>query len=128
MVRPGSPASRAIGFGSEEGAPITVVDPETGARAQVTDGPGGTPVISRLDGAMLRQLALETDGAYVPAGTAALDLESIVAEHLTPLIRSGGTAVTTTVPVERYPWFVLAALVYLLIAAWLGSPPPREVA
>jgi Ca-activated chloride channel family protein len=116
----------SIGFGSEQGSQITVTDPDTGARSVVTDGPGGPPVVSRLDGELLRQIALETDGAYVPAGTAALDLESIVAEHLTPMVRAQRAGVARRVVVERYPWFVLAALFALAGVAYLGGAPAER--
>lgn len=115
----------SIGFGSEEGRQITITDPETGARSVVTDGPGGAPVISKLDGELLRQVALATRGAYVPAGTAALDLESIVAEHVAPIVQASATAAARPVPVERYPWFVLGALVLLMAVAYLGGAPDR---
>jgi Ca-activated chloride channel family protein len=115
----------SIGIGSEEGRQITVTDPATGARSVVTDGPGGPPVVSKLDGELLRQIALATQGAYVPAGTAALDLESIVAEHVAPIVQASATAAARPVPVERYPWFVLGALVMLLAVGWLGGAPDR---
>jgi Ca-activated chloride channel homolog len=116
----------AIGFGSEEGSQIVVTDPDSGARRPVTDGPGGPPVVSRLDGELLRQIALATEGAYIPAGTAALDLESIVAEHLTPMVRAAAPGATRRVPVERYPWFVLAALAALVATAFLGGAPAER--
>jgi Mg-chelatase subunit ChlD len=115
----------AIGFGSEQGSQIRIVDPDTGARTVVTDGPGGKPVVSKLDGELLRNVALATKGAYVPAGTAALDLESILAEHVTPLVQSSAAAATRPVPVERYPWFALGALVLLVAVAILGGASER---
>jgi len=115
----------AIGFGSEQGSQIKVTDPATGARSVVTDGPGGAPVVSKLDGELLRQIALATKGAYVPAGTAALDLESILAEHLSPIVQSSAAASVRPVPVERYPWFVLGALGLLGAACYLGGAPDR---
>jgi len=114
----------AIGFGSEQGSQIHVTDPLTGARTVVTDGPGGAPVVSKLDGELLRQIALATKGAYVPAGTAALDLESILAEHVTPIVQSSSGQVRA-VPVERYPWFALGALVLLVAVAFLGGASER---
>ena len=50
-----------IGFGSEEGSPITLTDPETGAKTQLKDR-DDTVVVSRLDGELLREIALKTDG------------------------------------------------------------------
>ena len=63
----------AIGFGSEKGSEISLTDPVTGAKTTLTYE--GKPVISKLDGKTLRDIALETKGAFVPAGVAALDLE-----------------------------------------------------
>ena len=117
----------AIGFGSEQGGQIAVTDPDTGARQVVTDGPGGPPVVSKLDGELLRQIALTTKGAYIPAGTAALDLESILAEHVNPIVLSSATASVRPVPVERYPWFALGALALLIAVAFLGGAPNRLV-
>jgi len=115
----------AIGFGSETGSQITLVDPDTGARSLLTDK-AGAPVVSRLDGELLRNIALTTEGAYVPAGVAALDLESIVDAHLEPLAREAAEPSVRVVPGEQYPWFVLGALLSLLGAVWVGSATARE--
>ena len=111
----------AIGFGSENGSEITLVDPNTGARTQLIDKQTGAPVISRLNGELLRSIALSTEGAFVPAGVAALDLESIVQAHIEPLVRESAQESTRVVPGEQYPWFVLGALVCLVIAAAFGA-------
>jgi Ca-activated chloride channel family protein len=113
----------AIGLGSEQGSTITLTDPQTGAKTTLTeDGkPGGKPVISKLDGAALRKIALETEGAYVPAGTSAVDLDAIMESHVRPIVRAAQDAATRDVPVERYPWMVLASLVALLIALAIGA-------
>jgi Ca-activated chloride channel family protein len=108
----------SIGFGSEAGSPITLVDPQTGARRQLVDRDGKV-VHSRLDGELLRQIALATEGAYVPAGVAALDLESIVGAHIQPIVRAGAQAAVRAVPGEQYHWFILGSLAALLGAVWL---------
>ena len=81
----------------------------------------GQPVLSRLDGETLRKMAVDTEGAYVPAGTSALDLESIVNAHVTPIVRAETDAAVRVVPGERYPWFVLAALLALIGAVAVGA-------
>ena len=116
----------AIGFGSEDGSKITITDPETGGKKVLTDRDGNV-VISRLDGELLRDIALATEGVYVPAGVAALDLESIVSRHVQPLVRETEVA-SRTVTVEHYHWFVLAALAALTLAAWVGSTAGRKEA
>jgi Ca-activated chloride channel family protein len=56
-----------IGFGDEDGSEIYVTDRQSGARTLLRDD-AGRPVSSRLDGDLLRELALVTEGVYVPRG------------------------------------------------------------
>jgi Ca-activated chloride channel family protein len=116
----------AVGFGSEQGSKINLVDPETGAKTLLIDPVTKQPVVSRLDGELLRKIALATDGAYVPAGVAALDLESIVEQNIKPLTRPTTESAVRTVPRELYPWFLLTALVCLLAAVSISSSPGRR--
>lgn len=109
----------AIGFGDERGSEITLTDPGTGARSFLVDR-AGQLVRSRLDGKTLRELALKTQGAYIPAGVAALDLESIIKEHIQPLVRDHKETSVRTVPREHYPWLILVCLLSLVGAVWLG--------
>jgi len=115
----------SIGFGSEEGSQITIVDPETGARTKLTDREGRV-VTSRVDGKLLREIALATEGAYVPAGVSALDLESIVREHIQPMVRMSAETRERIIPNEQYPWCVLASLVFMFAAVWIGSQTGRR--
>jgi Ca-activated chloride channel family protein len=110
-----------IGLGSETGSEITLTDPQTGAKTKLMFD--GKPVISKLDGKGLREIALATDGAYIPAGTSAVDLESIMKTHVAPMVSAAVTAAQRVIPAERYIWLVLAALVLLLAALWVGRTP-----
>jgi Ca-activated chloride channel family protein len=103
----------AIGFGDENGSPITLSDPDTGARTTLRDA-DGRPVQSRLDGDLLRELALVTEGAYVPAGTGVLDLEGIFTAHIRPLMRATGEERGRTIRKDAFQWAILLALVALL--------------
>ncbi len=109
----------AVGLGSEAGSQITLIDPVTKARTTLEHD--GAPVISKLNGAQLRKIALVTEGAYVPAGTSAVDLDSIMESHVTPIMKAAADAATRVVPAERYPWLVLLALLALLAAVWVGA-------
>lgn len=115
----------SIGFGSEKGSPIEVTDPLSGERKPLVDRDGRT-VLSRLDGDLLRELALKTDGIYVPAGVGVLDLESIVEFHIAPLIKEAGMVTTRMVRTERYPIWVMTAFVSLILAVWVGSGGSRR--
>lgn len=109
----------AIGLGSETGSQITLTDPQTNAKTVLMHD--GKPVISKLDGAALKKLALATEGAYVPAGTNAVDLKAILESHVRPIVRQAADASVRVIPVERFPWFVLASLACLLAALWVGN-------
>ena len=110
----------AIGFGDERGSEIFVRDPRTGARTQVRDSEG-RPVISRLNGDLLRELALATDGAFVPAGTGVLDLASIYDAHISPLTRGKMDDRGRTIRDEAYQLFLLAAFICLLTGIWVAA-------
>ena len=120
-----------IGFGDEAGSPIFVRDPRDGSRTQVRDAEGN-PVISRLDGELLREIALVTDGAYVPAGTGVLDLASIYDAHIARLTRGQLDARGRSIRGETYQGFVAVALAALVLGASAmaggGSRRPRASA
>jgi len=109
----------AVGLGSEEGSQITLTDPDTGAKQTLMYE--GAPVISKLDGDQLRKVALVTEGVYVPAGTSAIDLDSIMESHVQPIVRAAADAAVRRIPAERFQWFVLASLGFLLAALWVGA-------
>jgi Ca-activated chloride channel family protein len=111
-----------IGFGDEAGSEIVVRDPRTQARGPLRDA-DGVPVRSRLDGDLLREIALATGGAYVPAGTGVLDLESIYREHVAGLTRADLDPRGRTVRDEAYAWCVLAALVLIVASVGVASGP-----
>ena len=109
-----------IGFGSEDGSPIALTDPETGAKTQLKDRDGNT-VISRLDGELLREIALKTNGAFIPAGVASLDLEGIVKAHITPIVNASSVRQTTTqVPIHGR-WIGLG-LILVILAQLVDTP------
>ena len=109
----------AVGLGSETGSQIMITNPETGAKTVLTYK--DAPVVSKLDGETLRKMALETEGAYIPAGTSAIDLDSILDEHIRPIARAAAARADKVVPDEQYSWFVLASIVFLLAALWVGT-------
>lgn len=111
----------AIGLGSEAGSEITLTDPATNAKTKLMFD--GKPVISKLDGERLRKIALVTEGAYIPAGTSAVDLESIMKTHVAPMVSAAVVSAQRVIPAERYAWCVLASLVLLLAALWVGRTP-----
>src|SRR5204863_6550400 len=80
----------AVGLGSEAGSQITLTDPQSGAKTTLMDK--DKPVVSKLNGEQLRKIALKTEGAYIPAGTSAIDLDSIMESHVQPIVRAATDA------------------------------------
>ncbi len=109
----------AIGLGSETGSQIALTDPQTNAKTVLMHD--GKPVISKLDGESLKKVALATEGAYVPAGTNAVDLKAILDSHVRPIVRRAADTTIRVIPVERFPWFVLGSLLCLLASLWVGQ-------
>ena len=114
----------AIGFGDELGSEIYTTDPRTGVRELLRDA-DGRAVRSRLDGELLRDIALVTQGAYVPAGTGVLDLESIYRHHIAPLTVGKLDPRGKTVRDEGYQWAVLLGLVFLVCSAAVSGVGAR---
>ncbi|HBE66964.1 MAG TPA: hypothetical protein DDW52_02340, partial [Planctomycetaceae bacterium] len=111
----------SIGFGDEAGSKIQITDPQTGDKEYVTDR-DGQPVISRLDGETLREIAVQTEGAYVPAGVGQLDLKAIYDEHIERMLTGTTEQQTRIVKQEAYHFFVLAAILAWLTAQVLNVP------
>lgn len=116
----------AVGLGdSERGSEIVITDPRTGARAALMHD--GKPVISKLAAAQLQKIALVTEGAYIPAGTSAIDLDAIMESHVRPILAAAQDASVRMIPAEKYPWLVLASLALLLAALWVGRTADRRL-
>ena len=105
----------AIGFGDEMGSEIMMTDPKTGVRALLHDRQGAA-IKSRLDGELLRKMAMLTEGAYIPAGTGVLDLESIYKRHIAGLTRGLLDGRGHSVRYDAFQWAVLLGLLSLLAA------------
>lgn len=111
----------SIGFGDEAGSKIQITNPETGVRTLVKDI-NGQDVISRLDGETLRDIALETEGAYIPAGTGVLDLEAICRDHIATLLSGKEDQETRIIRNEAFQWFLIFALIFLFLSLFVATP------
>jgi len=112
----------AIGFGDEQGSRIQYTDPQTGGRTTLRDA-DGNEVTTRLDGETLRQLALTTEGVYIPAGTGLLDLESIYTAHIASLVRGQLDDRGRAVRRDIFQWAILPGLLLLLVSIGLAHGP-----
>lgn len=81
----------------------------------------GEQVWSKLDGNLLQQIALKTNGVYVPAGTKAYDLGDLYTNHLQGR-RSNDAATQQKIRrSERFQVFLGIALFALLIDLCIGK-------
>lgn len=115
----------AIGLGSEAGSKILITNPRTGVQEVVKDR-DGNEVLSKVDGKLLTRITELTEGVYIPAKVAALDLQSIVDEHIEPIVEEATVRATRAVPGERYPILLLLSLLSLLASVLLSVGSRRR--
>ena len=81
---------------------------------------------SKVDEKLLADIALETGGAYIPAGTTAYDLGRIYEDHLASLTRGEFRAEQRRRYHERFQWFLALGLLVLFAGAALPEYPRSE--
>ncbi|MGA1844731.1 MAG: VWA domain-containing protein [bacterium] len=99
-----------IGIGMEGGAPI----PNTDGTGFKKDRQGNL-ILSTLDEGTLQGIALETGGRYVRSVTGDLDLEKIYLEGVRMMDQTELASTKKRVWEERFQWFLLLALIVLMI-------------
>jgi Ca-activated chloride channel family protein len=88
----------------------------------------GEQVWSKLDGKLLRQVATETDGAYVPAGTKQVNMADVYHGYIAGVEQTEFDTAKINGYEARYQWFLLPALVLLLAEVVLTTWPARDAA
>ncbi|MDA1048877.1 MAG: VWA domain-containing protein [Planctomycetota bacterium] len=110
-----------VGLGdTEEGMRIPIRD-ETGSLTYMKHD--GQEVWSKMDEALLREIALTTEGAYIPAKTRAYDLGQVYSQHLAGLTRGEISADKRKRYRERFQWFVVLGLAALLVEMVIARSP-----
>ncbi len=113
-----------IGLGdSQEGSRIPVCS-DDGPAHYVEDA--GHEHWSRLNGQLLKDIALHTKGAYIPAGTRVYDLGQIYEEHLASLSRGEIASQQREEYRERYQWFLAIGLLLVGLEMGISSYPRRH--
>lgn len=119
---------------AERGVKIFTVglgDTSEGRRIPVRDERGnqvflkqdGQEVWSKMDEKLLREIALSTGGAYVPAQTRAYDLGAIYRDRLAQLARGEISAQKRKRYREQYQIFLVAGFVLLLMESLVSRYP-----
>lgn len=78
----------------------------------------GEPVVSKRNDAPLEAIAKETGGAFLRLGLASADLGSLYLTKIAPIARRQHVARQPPERIERYSWFVVAALTLGLGGTW----------
>jgi Ca-activated chloride channel family protein len=100
-----------MGIGTDVGGSIVVPRPN-GSPERRIDPSTGQPAVSRRDESVLRQIAAQGRGRYFDGNGD--DPAAAVADEIGRLARTRFESQEGTLPIERFQWFVAAALVLLL--------------
>ena len=91
----------------------------------------GEEVWSRMNGDILKQVALGGEGAYIPAGTKQVDMGDIYHTYISSVEQTEFESARINSYIPRYPWFVGLALLLLAIdtlwMAGMGWPFSRRL-
>ena len=108
-------------------------DMDTGARIpQKQDASGqfvehqGQQIWSKLNGSVLRQIATETQAAYIPAGTKRVNMADVYHRYIANLEKSEFETAKINAFIPRFQWFAFPALVCLFLHGWLTSSGIRQ--
>jgi Ca-activated chloride channel family protein len=86
----------------------------------------GQLVWSKLHGDVLRQVATETDGAYVPAGTKQVNMSDVYHNYIAGVEQTEFETARINQYEARFQWFLAPALVLLLVEVAHSTWPARQ--
>lgn len=111
-----------VGLGDmEKGSRIPI---ETKNRTGYLEHDGQT-VWSKLNSEVLKQVATETDGAFVPAGTKQVNMADVYHNYIAGVEQTEFDTAKINQYEARYQWFLVPALVLLLAEIVLTTWPAR---
>jgi Ca-activated chloride channel family protein len=117
----------AVGVGSTTGELVPV--PSENGGTDFAKDENGKPVKSRLDETTLKKIAQTTGGMYQPLGAQGEGLTNIYERGLTSFTRQDLKAREARIPLEKFHWALLAALVCFVAELFIGNrrrtPMPR---
>ena len=88
----------------------------------------GALVWSKLHGDTLRQIATETDGAYVPAGTKQVNMADVYHNYIAGVEQTEFETARISQYEARYQWVLVPALAFLLAEIVITTWPARGAA
>jgi Ca-activated chloride channel family protein len=125
------PAEIAKQIHEEKGIRIFTVglgDIDQGARIPETDDRRsgfvqyeGQQVWSKMNGQILSQIATDTDGAYIPAGTRQVNMADVYHGYVANVEQMEFETATINTYTPRFQWFAAPALALLLLEVWIST-------
>lgn len=112
-----------VGVGSPQGSTIPVLDRDAQTYVDLVDE-SGRPVVTRLNQPLLRRIAEESGGRYLPFD--AQTLPGTVRAEVDALKEREFARGTSRFPVDRFHWFVWPALALTLMASLVEWRPRRQ--
>ena len=109
-----------VGIGSAEGMPIPLEDGKL-----LKDRQGNT-VITRINGEMLRKIALKTGGAFTGGKGSGLQLEKIYREYIQMMEKRSLESARKKRYTHRFQWVLALALIFLLIEFLISERKPAH--
>jgi Ca-activated chloride channel homolog len=129
-----NPVEEAIAAKAEQGVRIFTIglgDLESGARIPIGNDDrdrgfvehNGEQVWSKLNGEILTKIATVTDGAYIPAGTKQVNMADVYHGYIANVEQTEFETAKVNSLEARFQWFLLPAILLLLIETALQSRP-----
>ncbi len=81
----------------------------------------GQQVWSKMNGQVLEQIAKQTNGAYIPAGTRRVNMADVYHNYVANVEQTDFETAKINTYVARYQWFALPALALLLLEVFLST-------
>ncbi len=108
--------------------PVGLGDMDQGARIPDTESRSGgfmqhdgQQVWSKMNGRILSQIATETNGAYVPAGTKRVNMSDVYHGYIADVEQTEFETAKINAYIARFQWFAVPALALLLLEVFWST-------
>ncbi len=88
----------------------------------------GQQIWSKLNGSILKQIATESNAAYIPAGTKRVNMADVYHRFIANVEQAEFETAKISAFIPRFQWFAFPALVCVVLASLLGSGPRKQAA
>lgn len=86
----------------------------------------GQQVWSKLNGSILKEIATETDGAYIPAGTKQVNMADVYHQYVANVPQTEFESATIDAYTPRFQWFAIPALILLMLEIWVSTAKAKH--